>query len=441
MTILVQSALAQLHRELGAKFAEFGGWEMPLEYAGVIAEHEAVRTNVGLFDVSHLGTFTVEGDGATAYLNTRLSNDLNRITPGQAQYTLLLDGCGGVVDDMIVYVLDDDHAMVIPNAANAAEVMSRLKGGSPAHFTWTNLHQDRAILALQGPKSAEVMQAAGFPYDMDYMSFEQVSSRQSTEHTSSRLFAEPTSSCHSAEPTSSCHSAERSDSQNPESTVGQLRSLDPASRVACAAERASATRSAPQGDGVGGFTVCRTGYTGEMGYELVVPAQAAGAIWAQLMEAGEAHGIMPCGLGARDTLRLEMGYPLHGQDLSLDISPVEARLGWAVGWKKPQFDGCEVVRRQKAEGVSRTLRGIRALGRGIPRAGMVVVGTVPSPTATPAIGEVTSGTFSPTLKLGIGLAFLPSTTQVGDHVLVQVRSRTEEFEVIQLPFVTSHVRG
>ncbi|MCL1923798.1 MAG: glycine cleavage system protein T [Propionibacteriaceae bacterium] len=427
---MIESPLAAIHQDLVAKFAEFGGWEMPLEYAGVLAEHEAVRTRVGLFDVSHLGTFLVEGDGAVAYLNTRLSNDLGRITPGQAQYTLLLDESGGVVDDMIVYVRADDDAMVIPNAANASEVMARLMDSSPEHLSWTNRHHDDAIIAIQGPKSAQVMADAGFPHEMDYMSFEQFSFHQSTDGTCSGHSAEH---CESPWRAPQHHDADRGrgacvhaevkevvderseehrlrDSQNPESTVDQ-----------------------PSG---ASFTICRTGYTGELGYELVVPAVMAEAMWTQLMEAGEAHGIQPCGLGARDTLRLEMGYPLHGQDLSLKISPVEARVGWAVGWKKDRFDGHVVVRTQKSDGVDRTLLGIRCVGRGIPRAHMEVVDS-----AGGILGEVTSGTFSPTLKLGIGLALLPSTTQVGDRVLVQIRNRTEEFEVVRPPFVTTHVRN
>jgi aminomethyltransferase len=173
-----------------------------------------------------------------------------------------------------------------------------------------------------------------------------------------------------------------------------------------------------------------------LGYELVVPAFIAEAIWTQLMEVGAAHGIQPCGLGARDTLRLEMGYPLHGQDLSLDISPVEARVGWAVGWKKDHFDGANVVRKQKSAGVARTLMGIRCVGRGIPRAHMEVVDGDGLP-----IGEVTSGTFSPSLKVGIALAFLPSTTRLGDCVLVKIRNRIEEFEVVRPPFVNTHVRS
>ena len=365
MSELLSSPLAAIHRGLGAKFAEFGGFEMPVEYAGVVAEHQAVRTGVGIFDVSHLGTFLVEGPGAAGYLNTRLANDLNRLTPGQAQYTLLLDVGGGVVDDMIVYLFSDEKVMVVPNAANSAEVIRRLKTSSPEDLVWTDRHTAEAVLAVQGPNSAKVLSAASLPAEIGYMGFVEAGLTL--------------------------------DSQ----TIA--------------------------------MTVCRTGYTGEHGYELVVAAEVAGLVWEHLINAGASWQIQPCGLGARDTLRTEMGYPLHGQDLSLAISPVEARLNWAVGWKKDRFDGDETVRAQRRQGVGRTLLGIKASSRGIPRAGMTVVDDQGA-----AIGQVTSGTFSPTLKCGIGLALVPPATAVGDQLLVQVRTRHEPFEVVKPPFVQPH---
>ena len=366
MSELLFSPLDQIHRGLGAKFAEFGGFEMPVEYSGVVSEHLAVRTGVGIFDVSHLGTFLVEGMGAAAYLNTRLSNDLNKLVDGQAQYTLLLDVSGGVVDDMIVYLFSDDRVMVVPNAANSAEVIRRLRTSSPEHLTWTDRHRAAAVLAVQGPNSADVLVAAGLPAEIGYMSFVET--------------------------------------------------------------------SLTLGDQMVTMTVCRTGYTGERGYELVVPTESARLVWELIIAAGEPWQIRPCGLGARDTLRTEMGYPLHGQDLSLAISPVEARLNWAVGWKKECFDGDACVRAQRQQGASRILLGIKSAGRGIPRHGMSVVDD-----QSTIIGEVTSGTFSPSLKCGIGLAMVPSTTAVGDQVLVEVRGRLEPFEVVKPPFVPPHV--
>ena len=179
------------------------------------------------------------------------------------------------------------------------------------------------------------------------------------------------------------------------------------------------------------FTVCRTGYTGERGYELVVPAAGAAAVWDAVLAAGEPHGIAPAGLGARDTLRTEMGYPLHGHELSSEISPVMARTGWAVGWSKPEFWGKDALERQRAEKTVRTLRALRADGRGIPRPGMVVRDVDGS-----AIGEITSGTFSPTLRQGIGLALLDPGVPEGAPVTVDVRKRSEAFTVVKPPFVS-----
>lgn len=369
---LISSPLEGVHKDLGAKFAEFGGWNMPLEYFGILAEHKVVRENVGLFDVSHLGTFLVEGPGAKDWLNSRLTNDLDRIFSSQAQYTLLLDENGGVVDDMIAYVFSPDKVLVVPNASNSDEVIARLRDGAPENLVWTDQHQQAAIIAVQGPRSAVLLDELGFLTDLPYMSF-----------------------------------AEVKDSL--------LIGVD-------ASDSSVAT------------TVCRTGYTGEKGYEIIVPADHGVDLWEALMRAGEKYGIAPCGLGARDTLRTEMGYPLHGNDLSTSISPVEARVGWAVGWKKEHFDGDGPARALKTQGPSRILLGIRACGRGIPRHGMSIVDDCGA-----VIGEVTSGTFSPTLKVGIGLGFVPAGTALGDQILVQVRNRTEAFEVVNPPFVPSHV--
>ncbi|QMW67701.1 glycine cleavage system aminomethyltransferase GcvT [Mumia sp. ZJ1417] len=361
---LAQSPLHRRHLDLGAKLAEFGGWEMPLEYAGggVLAEHKAVREAVGVFDVSHLGKVTVQGSGAVDYLDGCFTNALGRIGAGQAQYTLCCDDDGGVVDDLIVYRRADDDVLLIPNAANTAEVVRRLREGAPEGLTITDRHHDFAVLAVQGPHSDETLAAIGLPVSHDYMSYA-------------------------------------------EAELG--------------------------GEAV---TVCRTGYTGERGYELVVPAAAALAAWDAIMAAGEAYDIRACGLGARDTLRTEMGYPLHGQDLSRDISPVMGRVGWAVGWDKPQFWGRDTLLAQRAAGEVPLLRGLVAAGRGIARPGMAVAA------GGAEIGRVTSGTFSPTLRKGVALALLDRRVAVGDEVTVDVRGRTETFVVTAPPFVESSTR-
>lgn len=362
---LLHSPLHDRHVELGAKLAEFGGWDMPLEYAGggVLAEHKAVREAVGLFDVSHLGKVLVRGTGAADFLNECLTNDLARIENGQAQYTLCCDESGGTVDDLIAYLRHDFEVFLIPNASNTADVVARLQAKAPEGIEVTNQHRDFAVLAVQGPLSDEVLEALGLPTDHDYMSF----------------------------------------------ADGKIAGQQ--------------------------LTVCRTGYTGERGYELVVPSDGAVAVWDAVMEAGAAYGIRVCGLGARDTLRTEMGYPLHGHELSLEISPVMARAGWAVGWKKATFWGKEALEKQRAEKTVRTLRGLTAQGRGIPRPGMTV-----RDEAGAELGEVTSGTFSPTLRQGIALALLEPGVEVGATVSVDVRGRNEAFTVTKPPFVEPSTR-
>lgn len=366
---LLLSPLHERHVALGAKFGEFGGWSMPLEYAaGVVKEHTAVREAVGIFDVSHLGKATVVGPGAAAYVNATLSNDLGRIAPGKAQYTLCLDDAtGGIVDDLIVYYQDDQHLLLVPNAANTAEVVRRLAAGAPAGVEVANHHRDDVVLAVQGPRSEEVLEAVGLPSGHDYMSF----------------------------------------------VVAPFRA----------------------GDAVADVIVCRTGYTGERGYELVTTNELADSLWDALLEAGRAHGVLPCGLGARDTLRTEMGYPLHGQDIGPEVSPLEGGVSWAVGWKKETFWGRERLLVQKEAGVGRRLVGLAALGRGIPRPHMAV-----GIAADARVGEVTSGTFSPTLRKGIALALVSSDVADDTHVVVDVRGRSEAFAVTRPPFVPSHVR-
>ena len=362
-----RSPLHERHAALGAKFAPFGGWDMPIEYAGggVIKEHEAVRTGVGVFDVSHLGKLRISGAGAADFVNSCLTNDLRRIGPGRAQYTLCCDDpTGGVIDDIIAYLYADDHVFLIPNAANAAEVARRLRAQAPAALTISDEHEAYAVLAVQGPRSAEVLAGLDLPTDHGYMSFARARS------------------------------------------------------------------------GAADLVVCRTGYTGEHGYELVVPAQRAGEVWDRLFVAGAAYGIRACGLGARDTLRTEMGYPLHGQDLSPQITPVQARVGWAVGWDKPAFWGRKALVAEKAAGPRRLLWGLEAIGRGIPRAHMSVYAD------ETIVGEVTSGTFSPTRKIGIALALLDTSAGLSEGATVQVdvRGRRCAMRVVRPPFVQPSVK-
>ncbi|MDQ2838740.1 MAG: glycine cleavage system aminomethyltransferase GcvT [Actinomycetota bacterium] len=369
MTELRRSPLHDRHVDLGAKLADFGGWEMPIEYSasggGVLAEHTAVREAVGIFDVSHLGKATVAGPGAREFVNSCLSADLGKIAPGQAQYTLCCAEDGGVVDDVFSYLISDDEVFLMPNAANAADVIGLLSQAAPAGITVTDQHEQFAVIAVQGPRSAEVLQALSLPSELDYVSF--------------------------VDATFDGHPVR----------------------------------------------VCRTGYTGEHGYELIPAWGSALKLWDALTEVTRELGGMPAGLGARDTLRTEMGYPLHGQDLSREITPVQAGSSWAVGWKKDAFWGRDALLAERAAGPSRRLLGLKLTDRGVPRGHMDVLDADGA-----VIGQTTSGTFSPTLKQGIALALVATAPGVaeGDQLSIDVRGRKLPVTVVKLPFVDSHVR-
>ncbi len=357
---LLDGPLHAVHTELGATFAPFGGWSMPVKYAGTVGEHTAVRESVGIFDVSHLGKATVAGPGAAAFVNDVLTADLGKIGPGKAQYTLCTNESGGVIDDLIVYYVSDDELFLVPNAANTAAVVAHLQALAPEGITVTNQHRDFAVLAVQGPRSAEVLAAVGLPTEMEYMAY-----------------------------------------------------------------------SDAELDGLP-VRVCRTGYTGEHGYELLPRWADAESVFRALLREVLARDGQPAGLGARDTLRTEMGYPLHGHELTPDITPVQARAGWAVGWKKPRFVGRDALLAEKEAGPARRLWGLRATGKGVLRPDLAVLGADGA-----RIGTTTSGTFSPTLKTGIALALIDSAAgvSVGDAVSVDVRGRAIECEVVLPPFV------
>jgi aminomethyltransferase len=333
---------------------------MPIEYpgGGVLKEHAAVREAVGLFDVSHLGKLRIDGEGAVDFVNAQFTNDLERISSGRAQYSLLCNQAGGVIDDLIVYLPGARDVFVVPNAANTATVARALRERTPSSVTVHDQHRDYAVLAVQGPRSEAVLERLGLPHGHEYMAFVET------------LF---------------------------------------------------------QGSPV---IVCRTGYTGEHGYELIPEWHAAVELWDALAEVVSAEGGRPAGLGARDTLRTEMGYPLHGQDLSPEITPVQARLGWAVGWNKAAFSGRAALLEERERGPARRLWGVRSNDRGIPRPGMQV-----KDAAGEAVGTVTSGTFSPSLRVGIGLALVDAELEPGAEVMVDVRGRPSSMSVVRPPFV------
>jgi aminomethyltransferase len=351
------SPLDAAHRALGARFAEFGGWDMPIQYTSVLEEHRACRDDAVVFDVSHLGSVRVAGPGALDALQWAFTNDLGRIGPGRAQYTHLLDPHDAhVVDDIIVWWVDDDAFLVMPNASNTTGVTTALgeaAGRVDGPVDSVDITASRAVLAVQGPQARARLRGV----------------------------------------------------------------LDDAAAV----PRFAVTALHHGFDGY----AAGTGYTGEDGVELHVPADAAPDVWAALLTAG----IRPAGLGARDTLRLEAGFPLHGHELGPGITPLQAGLGWVVRFDKGEFRGRAPLVAERDRGVTRRLRGLLGADRAVPRAGCPV-----RIDGTPA-GEVTSGNFSPTLERGIALAFLPPEAPDDAPVEIDVRGRTLPARVVRTPFV------
>jgi aminomethyltransferase len=356
--VLRYSPLDAQHRALGARMVPFGGWDMPIQYEGVLEEHRACREHAVVFDVSHLGSLRAVGPGAFDLLQTTLTNDLHRIAVGRAQYTHLLDPDDAhVVDDIIVWWVGDDDFIVMPNASNTERIAGAF-GRAADHpgVTIDDITSTRVVLAVQGPQAR-----------------------------------------------------------------AKLRSIAP--------EAASVGRFAVQPfhwDGADGY-VAGTGYTGEHGVELHVPVDAAASVWTALLGAG----IVPAGLGARDTLRLEAGLPLHGHELGPGITPLQAGLGWVVRFDKGPFRGSVPLAAERDRGPSRRLRGLLLEGRRFPRAGYpVLVDGEP-------VGEITSGNFSPVLERGIALAFVPPDVSEGAAVEIDIRGTPTPATVVALPFVAA----
>lgn len=348
------TTLLEVHRELGAKLTEFSGWDMPLQYTGVIAEHKAVRDAVGVFDVSHLGKLRVQGGDGGEALQHAVTADVLALEVGRATYALVLQDDGGCVDDIFVYRVGQEEWLAVPNAANTGAVGDCIReSGAAVVDEW-----DRwTIFALQGPSSFETFESA----------FPGTGARDLDLH------------------------------------AWKFFDVDGAQAM-----------------------VARTGYTGERGFELYVPTTVAVPTFRRLL----ALGVTPVGLGARDTLRLEMGYALYGHELTREITPLEAKLGWAIAWDK-DFRGKARLTAQKEEGVSRTLVGVRCSGRGVPRQACDVLN------AGHSIGTVTSGNYSPSLGTGIALALVDkrSAPPVGDRVEIAVRGRTLEGDIVKPPFI------
>jgi len=345
-----RSLLHDLHAEMGARFTDFGGWTMPVQYEGVIAEHTAVRERVGVFDVSHLGRFLVEGPGATALIREQLCNDITKVAPGRAQYSMALNERGGVVDDVIVWRLAEDRYWVMPNGTNFDGILGRFREGAGDAITVKPVRAATVLLAVQGPASADLV--------ADVLG----------------------------------------------TMPGRFRVEE--------GEYEGAT-----------YLAAGTGYTGERGAEIALPPDQGASLLRTLVAAGAT----PCGLGSRDTLRLEMGYPLWGQDLDESTTPLEAGLGWVVAWDH-EFVGRRALTSQREGALTRQLVAFSTEGRAIPRHGYPV-------RSGSSRGTVTSGNFSPTLGRGIGLAYLSPPPPDGADLEVEIRRAWVRATVEELPFL------
>lgn len=358
---LKRTPLYAVHRAAGARMVPFGGWEMPVQYSGILDEHRAVRTRAGLFDVSHMGEVEILGPGALALVQRLVTNDVERLAPDQALYSPMCTPEGGIIDDLLVYRMGD-RLMLVVNAANTAEDLAWIREHAGSDVQVVDRSAEIALLALQGPRAQEILQ---------------------------RLTS-----------------------------------------VTLSALRYYWFR---QGIEVGGrkALVSRTGYTGEDGFEIYVDARDAVHLWNALVDAGHPSGLLPAGLGARDTLRLEAGYLLHGNDMDKTTTPLEAGLGWTVKLGKGEFIGDDVLAAQKETGIARRLIGFTLAERAIARHGF------PIRRDEASIGRVTSGSFGPTVEKSIGLGYVPPRDAApGDPIAVEIRGRAAPGVVTKLPFYT-----
>lgn len=354
-----RSSLYEAHRAAGGRMVSFAGWEMPVQYAGLMEEHQAVRTRAGLFDVSHMGEVLIEGPHALAAVQRLITNDARPLAVGQGLYTPMCNPAGGINDDLILFRTDDNVYLLVVNAGTRAKDLAWIQEHA-APAVVRDISDEVALLALQGPTAEAVLDAASGARLADLLPFHR--------------------------------------------TEG----------------------IAVQGVSV---TVARTGYTGEDGFEISSAWDAAPRVWEALFNAGRAHGLVPVGLGARDTLRLEAGMMLYGQDIDETTSPLEAPLAWTVKFDKEEFIGRPALERQRKEGVARRLVGFEAEGRAIPRHGCEISA------AGERAGTVTSGTFSPSLRRPIGLGYVPRAASArGTGLEIEVRGSPVPARVVRLPF-------
>ncbi len=362
---LKRTPLHAAHVKAGARMVPFGGWEMPVQYAGIVEEHRAVRRAVGLFDVSHMGEFEIEGPSALAVLQRLTTNDVSALAVGQVHYSLLCYPDGGIVDDLTVYRLDADRFMLTVNAANIDKDWAWVAGQGRGDCRWKNRSDETALLALQGPRA--------------------------------------------------------------ESLLGRMTQADLTALRYYTFARGSVA-------GVPAM-ISRTGYTGEDGFELYVGAGEAEQLWYALLEEGKSEGIVPVGLGARDTLRLEMKYVLYGNDIDHTTNPIEAGLGWVVKLAKGEFVGRPAVERVKVEGPRRKLVGFEMVDRAVARHGYRILkdGT--------EIGIVTSGSYGPEVDRYIGMGYVATGhSRVGAEIEVEIRGKGQRARVVQAPFYPPKIK-
>lgn len=359
-----RTPLYDAHVTAGAKLVDFAGWEMPLQYTGVIDEYQAVRQAAGLFDVSHMGRISVRGSDAVPYLQHVTTNDVAGLQTLQSQYSMVCNPEGGIKDDVFVYKLDHDDFLVCVNASNRAKVAAWFHDQARpfASVKVEDRSDGMAQLALQGPRAREIVMTLGLTQ------VESLKVRHGLQ-----------------------------------ATLGEVSVL-----------------------------ITRTGYTGELGYELYLPSSHAVGVWERLMARGQAAGLKPAGLGSRDLLRLEMAYLLYGNDISEDTSPLEAGAGWIVRFDKGEFVGREALSRQKERGVARHLVAFELLEKGVPRHGFRLV---TNEGRHEPVGEVTSGNFSPLLQKGIGLAYVRTAhSPAGSALAVDIRGRLVPAVIVKPPF-------
>ena len=358
---LLRTPLFESYKEYGGKTIDFGGWELPVQFSSIKAEHEAVRTKAGLFDVSHMGEVFVSGSGALDYLQKLVTNDVSKLKIGQAQYTVMCNEQGGTIDDFLIYKLEDERYLLVVNASNIEKDVAWMEKQQTENVVIDNQSDNYALLALQGPLAESVLQRLTEDKldDIKFFRFK--------DHV-------------------------------------QLGGED--------------------------VLVSRTGYTGENGFEIYGTPEAMKNLWSKILQEGKEDGVVPAGLGSRDTLRFEAGLPLYGQELRADVSPLEAGLGFVVKVNKEEdFIGKDVLVKQKEQGVERKLVGLEMIDKGIPRTGYKVYD------GDQEVGEVTTGTQSPTLKKNIGFALLSTKyTELGTEVEVEVRTRRLKAKVIATPF-------